>query len=175
MELSCWAKVCGSVKGRQRSRCRSLRLRALVCSFSISTVKLEGNQPHCRSRILSPSYHPTVAQRRQQWYGHPMHPKQITHRRPSCETLWPRLRTWGLVHPAAVPRSHTQLELGGSLLLQGKKDTEFNCRNVPFHTKITDPNARRFFRPLSPFLSGGVWVLPATWSVPCCGRKNGQY
>lgn len=29
-----------------------------MCSFSTSTVKLEGNQPHCRSRSLSPSYQP---------------------------------------------------------------------------------------------------------------------
>ena len=52
------AENSSGLKGRDSSLCVSRRLRALVCSFSTSVVKLEGNQPHCKSRSLSPSYQP---------------------------------------------------------------------------------------------------------------------
>ena len=40
------------------SLCVSRKFLARVCSFWISIVKFEGNQPHCRSLSLSPSYQP---------------------------------------------------------------------------------------------------------------------
>ncbi len=43
---------------RESSLCVSRKFLARVCSFSISTAKLEGNHPHLRSRSLSPSYQP---------------------------------------------------------------------------------------------------------------------
>ena len=49
--------------GNERSLCVSRRFLARVCSFAISVVKLEGNQPHCRSRSLSPSYQPAGAEK----------------------------------------------------------------------------------------------------------------
>ena len=55
-----WAMYSSGLEGRESSLCVSRKFRALVCSFSISMVKLEGNQPHCKSLSLSPSYQPDM-------------------------------------------------------------------------------------------------------------------
>ena len=63
------AENSSGLKGRDKSRCVSRRLRALVCSFSTSMVKLEGNHPHCKSRNLSPSYQPVGGEKEEEKRG----------------------------------------------------------------------------------------------------------